>query len=517
MSYSREEYLYNEKNGVALQPTQLFNLPFRRAAREETTERTRLQQPVKLQPSWEENNLPEDELNFKNLTMDEASLQLNTPPDKYNLVYITFLIHGIGVLMPWNMFITAKNYFIKYKLSQEYIGFTFPFAYNFMQYLTFSSQVPNVIFNWMNIFVHIGGNLTTRIVWSITIEVIIFILTIILAMTDTSVWPYGFFYITMICVVVLNMANGIYQNTIFGMAAKLPGKYTGAVVLGSNISGTFTAVVDILSSLMTSNTRMAAIYYFITALFILLICFDTYFALPLNRYYRHFELKEKKELEQRRQITKGMNERTPYLYILRKTLPQLYNVFFVFFRHTLSIPGSTRGSSLVSIWVHEPRTVVCVFVTYIFVGIQPYDKEFPIPPNYYTGITCFITFNVFAMIGSWLPTYFIWPSPKYLWIPVTLRVLYIPFYLLCNYQVDGVTRVLPVLVTNDWVYWVVAVTMGLTSGYLSSLGMMYTPRLVEERHAAPAGMFAAAALITGIFTGILMSFLWPWVIEHVGN
>lgn len=81
------------------------------------SERTRLQQPVKLQPSWEENNLPEDELNFKNLTMDEASLQLHTPQDRYNLVYFTFLIHGIGVLMPWNMFITATDVsisFIKY-------------------------------------------------------------------------------------------------------------------------------------------------------------------------------------------------------------------------------------------------------------------------------------------------------------------------------------------------------------------------------------------------------------------
>jgi equilibrative nucleoside transporter 1/2/3 len=69
----------------------------------------RSQQPVKLQPSWEENNLPEDELNFKNLNMDDASLQIHTPPDKYNLVYLTFLIHGIGVLMPWNMFITADK------------------------------------------------------------------------------------------------------------------------------------------------------------------------------------------------------------------------------------------------------------------------------------------------------------------------------------------------------------------------------------------------------------------------
>lgn len=78
------------------------------------------------------------------------------------------------------------------------------------------------------------------------------------------------------------MANGIYQNTIFGLAAKLPIQYTGAVVLGTNISGTFTAVVNILSVAFTSSERTSAIYYFITALFVLLVCFDTYFALPLN-------------------------------------------------------------------------------------------------------------------------------------------------------------------------------------------------------------------------------------------
>ena len=33
---------------------------------------------------------------------------------------------------------------------------------------------------------------------------------------------------------------------------------------------------------MAPNTRTSAIYYFITALFVLLACFDTYFALPLN-------------------------------------------------------------------------------------------------------------------------------------------------------------------------------------------------------------------------------------------
>lgn len=93
------------------------------------------------------------------------------------------------------------------------------------------------------------------------------------------------------------------------MAAKLPAKYTGAVILGTviinfynfmirsftqiwqiycfrftfqNISGTFTAIISVFAQYMAPNARTAAIYYFITALFILLACFDTYFALPIN-------------------------------------------------------------------------------------------------------------------------------------------------------------------------------------------------------------------------------------------
>ena len=65
------------------------------------------------------------------------------------------------------------------------------------------------------------------------VEIIILIITIVLAMVETSSWPTPFFYLTIVCVIVLNMANGIYQNTVYGLAARLPVKYTGAVVLGS--------------------------------------------------------------------------------------------------------------------------------------------------------------------------------------------------------------------------------------------------------------------------------------------
>ncbi|KAI9577118.1 hypothetical protein GQX74_014531 [Glossina fuscipes] len=34
---------------------------------------------------------------------------LSPPKDKFKLVFLVFVLHGVGVLMPWNMFITAKS------------------------------------------------------------------------------------------------------------------------------------------------------------------------------------------------------------------------------------------------------------------------------------------------------------------------------------------------------------------------------------------------------------------------
>ncbi|KAL1494824.1 hypothetical protein ABEB36_010353 [Hypothenemus hampei] len=423
--------------------------------------------------------------------MDEASLQIHTPPDRYSFIYIIFLIHGIATLLPWNVFINAKSYFISYKLGKSYIGFDFPYVGNFMQILTFCSQVPNVIFNWFNIFMPIKGDLTVRIMWSIVINILLFIMTVVLAMVDSSAWPYEFFYITMASVVILSMSNGVYQNTVYGMAAKLPPKYTGAVILGNNISGTFTTIICIAFEYVSTSKRMAAIWYFITALFVLLIGFDTYFALPLNRFYRHYDIKHKKQQEQRIN-QENVTGSPPYFKIFKQVWPQLYNVFLVFFV-TLSVFPSIQSDIKVS------------------------DSGFLITDDFlYTQILCFFTFNIFAMIGSILPSFFIWPSKKYLWIPLTLRLLYIPFYLFCNYQPEKITRILPVVITNDYVYWVVAATMAITSGYFSALAMMYTPSTVDSQYASIAGMFAGAALISGIFAGILISFLWPWLIGHIG-
>lgn len=185
------------------------------------------------------------------------------------------------------------------------------------------------------------------------------------------------------------MAGGIFQNTVYGMAAKLPPKYTGAVVLGSNISGTFATVISIASSSIWSSVRKAAIYYFITAMFIILLCFDTYFAMPLNRFFRYHEMMSEKQQEKaRRNQGIGASTRIPYWTIFKQCFMQLFNVFIIFFV-TLSV--------FPAVYSDIKQTSEGDFL-----GIIPREQ--------FTAYTCFLTFNIFAMLGSLLTSWIQWVS-----------------------------------------------------------------------------------------------------------
>lgn len=72
-----------------------------------------------------------------------------------------------------------------------------------------------------------------------------FAITSALALVNSVAWPGTFFAVTMVCVVIINIANGVYQNCIYGAVAVLPMSYTNTVVTGMNISGVFTAILSV--------------------------------------------------------------------------------------------------------------------------------------------------------------------------------------------------------------------------------------------------------------------------------
>ncbi|ELT94586.1 hypothetical protein CAPTEDRAFT_217091 [Capitella teleta] len=413
------------------------------------------------------------------------AVQDAAPLDKYNIVYMIMLVHGIGILMPWNMFITANDYFTNYKLNSSNPDAAIYQKY-FLSYLGFTAQIPNVILNGVNLFCQVkGGSISKRIIWSIIVVVVMFILTVVLAMVDSSDWPAAFFFVTMASVVIINMANGIYQNSVYGTAAFLPMKYTNAVVLGSNISGTLTTILALISLISTPDTRTSAIYYFLAAIVVLLLAFDTYFALPLLPFYRFYKQRAKEEQEQSYHDRGGA--RPPYWEIFKKCWVHDLSVFFVFFVTLSSFPA-------------------------IQASVVPISENFFISEKFFSVITCFLFFNLFAMLGNLTTEFIRKPGPRWLWIPVVLRALFLPFFLFSNYKPD--IRSLPVLIQNDYVYCIASIFHGFSSGYLSSLCMMYAPTSVKPEHQGVAGMMAAFFLIIGIFGGVLFSFAMALIIEN---
>lgn len=57
----------------------------------------------------------------------------------------------------------------------------------------------------------------------------------------------AFFFITIFTVVLLNAATGIYQNSLYGIVASFPPRFTNAIVLGNNVCGLFVSIVNIIT------------------------------------------------------------------------------------------------------------------------------------------------------------------------------------------------------------------------------------------------------------------------------
>ena len=78
----------------------------------------------------------------------------------------------------------------------------------FLKVITHNSNRKRSFFLWFS------GSLSSRIVGGILVEVVIFVVTVVLAMLDSSTWPGTFFWITMVTVVVLNSKFYMTDNIL---------------------------------------------------------------------------------------------------------------------------------------------------------------------------------------------------------------------------------------------------------------------------------------------------------------
>lgn len=420
----------------------------------------------------------------------------SAPTDSYNAVYLIMMLHGMGTLMPWNMFITiAPAYYAQYKFvkfDSDGVKHDTPYSLNFLSYLGLASQMPNLILNFINLFIQVKGGLARRITTSLIIISAICFITLICTLIDTNNMLSAFFYFTMLSVVILNAANGIYQNSIYGVVAALPPQYTNAIVLGNNLCGTFVSIISIITLIVSRDVKIAAFLYFLISLLTILACFGSFFILPRLPFYDYYS--EKAKTKENDEVTAISSSKWDLYYeVFKKVWPQCLNVWLVFFVTLAVFPA-------------------------IMADVQPSPSngryDFFVPEYLFTPIFTYLWFNTFAAVGSFLANFFQLPSPKHLFIPVVARLLFIPLFIFCNYRPS--LRTWPIWFENHWFFIIFGFLMSLTNGYFSSVGMMYAPRSVEPSKAQVAGMMAAFFLILGVASGVTFTFFLSWFVDSAG-
>ncbi|KAK6113475.1 Nucleoside transporter family protein [Brugia pahangi] len=460
------------------------------------------------------------------------------PTDRYYAVYMIVLLHGFGMLMTWNMWITiAPAYYMEYKLigmDRNGTKYVSSYAANFLSYLILASNLPNFTLNLINLLFNFKGSLEKRITLSLAVMALICLITLILTVIDTSRMVTVFFIITITTVAIQNAACGLYQNSLYGLVAVFPPQYTNAILLGSNICGTFVSVVNIITIVATNDIKTAAFFYFFISFLAVLTCFGSLFILVKLDFYQYYMQKAIEKMEKRNldgilveykqnnsninkiglksnncEVSKHTNISNSgdidlltinfrmklYLYydVFKKIRMQCFNIWFIFVVTIALFP-----------------TVMADVKVYSENGIY----SFVIPEKLFTPVTTYFFFNLFAFFGSFLANFVHWPQPKWLVVPVIIQVAFIPLMLICNFR--SAHRTWKILIYNTWVYIALAISMSLCSGYFSALALMYAPKQVEASKSTIAGMIAAFFLMFGVICGTLLTFVILWFIDSVG-
>ncbi|KFU84723.1 Equilibrative nucleoside transporter 1 [Chaetura pelagica] len=443
------------------------------------------------------------------------------PQDRYKAVWLIFFILGLGTLLPWNFFMTAREYFIgrlanteeRSQSWNETGGSPSYLESMFDNFMTLCAMVPLLIFTCLNSFIHQRIPQQIRILGSLVAIGLVFLVTAI--MVKVSMEPLPFFVFTMISIVFINTFGAMLQSSLFGLAGLLPASYTAPIMSGQGLAGTFAALAMIFSIAIGAQQPESFIGYFTTACVAIVLAIFSYILLPRLDFFRYYSVKDKTEyhvynaeLETKRDLIK----KAALLVSLPADEPNGMEQ-----NNSKIIPIHDPDETPSVIAIFKKLWVMAVSVCFVFtvtIGVFPSITakvstvlgEGNRWGHYFIPVSCFLLFNVFDWTGRSLTALFTWPGKDSCLLPVmvALRVIFIPLFMLCNVKPR---HYLPVVFSHDAWYIIFMIFFSISNGYLASLCMCFGPKKVLAHEAETAGAIMAFFLSLGLALGAAVSFL----------
>ena len=481
----------------------------------------------------------------------------NAPVDHNKLVYFVFFMQGVGMLFPWNVYITANTYF-----GLRFHGTVF--ESNFENIFSFTYTFFNFFFLWLAVRYGKSDyfNMVTAVAMPMILQTIVLVASTAFVLVP-DINKYLLFCLTIFSIAVSGACTALLQGGIFALAGRFPPIYTSAVMTGQGVAGMTVSICSVITTLTEpcsskitlADVRWSAFAYFSVASVVVITSFVSFMSMStidFAQYYafgwgsdnvfeegdneegliesihsspgeepanspggtrRHRSILESPVYTQEKMTPKTSPSATPPEY----PSSDLYEVELpVFEEEVLSV------CDLIMLIRRHAFSVTLVFMVTLSVfpaitsEVRPLSNKDPLNPCPSAGrlfgdlwIPCsFLLFNVGDTVGRFFAMYRIIPSEKIYFLSIS-RIVFVPLFLMCNVvpSISASTADLPTpILAHDFWPVILMFLMSCTNGFLASQDMMYGPMQVEDELQSRAGTMMVFFLQLGLILGSIISF-----------
>ena len=407
-----------------------------------------------------------------------------------SLVYLTFLLIGVGLLWPWNNILSAVLFF-QNNIFDETTIYAKIFTSSMMTVSTLSSLLFNIYLERRQ------HSYTTRVVRGLIWQFSAFILLTFVCSISNSVWMGLEFFIIMVLISISSIATAWTQNGIMAIANVFGSEYSQSVMMGQAVAGVLPSVVLLLVSLGKTDddagngSNKGIYFYFLTTSIVCVSCVILFFKMKIGDKLNSMSERNCTNIE-----TEGTETSAVPFSVLYSKLKYLVLSIITTFIVTLIFP---------------------VFGANIFVTGLPMSNVQYIP-------LIFTMWNLGDLYGRMIANWDMFRDPSFTpyktFVYSVGRVAFIPFFFYFTIKSRGKDESGANIhsIKLDLGYILLQFLFGVTNGHIISMSFMKVPEsLTTDQEKEAAGGFTSIFVSTGLAIGSIISYIFAFMIGNISK
>lgn len=313
-------------------------------------------------------------------------------------------------------------------------------------------------------FSHCRVSLKLRMLGSMIIVLILFVITTAFVQIDTDNYQDYFFEFTLTTVFVINIFSAILTGGLFGVAGMFSAEYITAVISGQALGGIFTALAEVVSVSFATKPTISAFIYFLVGTSMLIISIILYIIMSKTLFFK-FHVNQSHVKANTFSINSDMSA------VTATTIASVNRNYLQ--------PDWKKICD--KIWMYGFSVWLCFITTLsVYPAITVLVKSVNHGNGnkwndvYFLPVLNYLLFNTGDYVGRILSGWLKLPNnkPKLVALLSVLRIGFVPALLFCNITQK---HPLPILIHSDEIFIALMACFAITNGYIANISCIYAP------------------------------------------